>query len=84
MKTKKSAPKYANPKSVVKGGFRRVSKAELKALGYSSRSVLYTKQGVSAPSKFLTRADIRKVQQPLKEAELFKSFGFPQIKKERK
>lgn len=83
MKTNKSAPKYANPKSVVKGGFRRVSKSELKALGYSSRSVLYTKQGVTAPNKFLTRADIRKVQAPLKEKELFKSFGFPQVKKER-
>lgn len=83
MKANKKAPKYANPKSVISDGFRRVSKAELKALGYSARSVLYTKQGVTNPTKFLTRTDIRKVQQPLKEKELFQKFKFPQIKRER-
>lgn len=83
MKTKKSAPKYANPKTVVKGGFRRVTKSELKALGYSAKSALYTKADNRHPNKFLTRADIRKVQQPIKDTELFKAFRFPQIKKER-
>lgn len=83
MKTKKTAPKYAKPESIVKGGFRRVSKAELKSLGYSARSVLYTKQGVSHPTKFLTRADVRKVQQPVKDKELFNTFKFSQIKRER-
>lgn len=79
----KQAPKYAQPKQVVKSGFRRVTKSELKALGYSTKSALYTKAGVANPTKFVTRADIRAVQGPLKEKELFKSFGFPQIKKER-
>lgn len=83
MKTQKRAPKYSNVKQVVGGGFRRVSKAELKALGYSTRSALYTKAGVTHPSKFLTRADIRKVQQPLKDKELFQAFRFPQVTKER-
>lgn len=83
MKTNKSAPKYGNVKNVVRQGFRRVSKSELKALGYSTKSALYTKQGVTHPSKFLTRADIRKVQEPLKEKELFESFHFSQIKRER-
>ena len=83
MPTIKRAPKYANPKSVVKGGFRRVTKDELKALGYSTRSVLYTKIGVERPTKFLTRADVRKVQEPLKDAELFTLFHFPKISRER-
>lgn len=83
MRTQKQAVKYANPKGVVKGGFRRVTKQELKLLGYSTRSALYTKAGVTHPNKFLTRADIRKVQEPLKEKELFKTFRFPQVKKER-
>jgi hypothetical protein len=83
VRTNKSAPKYSNVKTVVKGGFRRVTKAELKALGYSTKSALYTKGDVSHPSKFLTRADIRKVQEPVREKELFQSFHFSQIKRER-
>lgn len=80
---KKLAPKYAKPKSVVQSGFRRVTKSELKALGYSTKSALYTKAGVEHPTKFLTRSQIRAVQTPLKEKELFKSFHFPQVKRER-
>jgi hypothetical protein len=81
--TIKQAPKYANAVGVVKSGFRRVSKAELKRLGYSQKSALYTKAGVANPKKFVTRADIRHVQEPLKEKELFQAFHFPQVKKER-
>lgn len=83
MKTKKLTRKYSDVKSVVKSGFRRVTKSELKALGYSTKSALYTKAGVTHPNRFLTRADIRKVQEPLKDKELFNVFKFPQIKKER-
>lgn len=60
MKTKKSAPKYAKPKTAVQSGFRRVRKSELKALGYSEKSALYTKADVANPTKFLTRAQITK------------------------
>lgn len=83
MKPIKSAPKYASPKRIVKGGFRRVKKSELQALGYSPKSVLYTKAGVSKPTRFLTRADIKKVQQPARDAEIFRNYPFPQVKKER-
>ncbi len=80
----KKITKYAKPAQVVKAGFRRVSKNELQALGYSKRSVLYTKSGVQFPTKFLTRADVVKVQKPLKEKELQQKFGsFSQIKRER-
>lgn len=80
----KRAAKYAKPASVVKSGFRRVSKGELKALGYSARSVLYTKSDVRHPTKFLTRADIVKVQRPLQEKELREKFGtFSKVKRER-
>lgn len=79
----KQAPKYSNPKAVVKGGFRRVSKNELKALGYSARSVLYTKAGVTSPNKFLTRSDIKKVQEPLRNLELSGKYKFGKIGRER-
>lgn len=55
----KQAPKYAQPKRIVKSGFRRVTKSELKALGYSPKSALYTKAGIEHPTKFLTRSQIK-------------------------
>ena len=75
--------KYANPKAVVKGGFRRATKSELKALGYSPRSVLYTKAGVKNPKKFITRADIRAVQRPAQIAEIEATNIFSQLKRDR-
>lgn len=73
MKPIKLAPKYAKPKAVVKSGFRRVTKSELKALGYSTKSALYTKAGVEHPTKFLTRSQIRAVQKPLREKQFVSS-----------
>lgn len=82
MPKKKVARKYAKPKSIVEGGFRRVTKSELRKLGYSERSALYTKADVKNPTKFVTRADIRKVQQPLLDAELA-DVPFHKLKRER-
>jgi len=79
---KRKAAKYSKPASIVKGGFRRVSKSELKALGYSTRSALYTKADVHVPTRFLTRADIRKVQRPALDAELAE-LPFFKLKRER-
>lgn len=56
----KKAPKYSDPKRVVKQGVRRVTKTELKKLGYSQRSVLYVPRNVKNPTKFLTRTDLKK------------------------
>lgn len=88
----KQAPKYVNPKTVIKSGFRRVSKSELKALGYSEKSALYTKAGIKNPSKFVTRAQITENLEYVSPANPYYQVKyerrsefreFPQIKKER-
>lgn len=79
----KRIQKYSNPKRVVKEGYRRATKSELKDLGYSPRSVLYTKKDVKNPTKFLTRADVSTVLKPLREKQIYSKFGFSEIKRER-
>lgn len=78
----KRIERYSNPERVVRGGLRRATKKELKRLGYSTKSILFTGKDVKNPTKFLTRAEVRKVQEPIKREELAKR-GIGYIKKER-
>lgn len=76
-------PKYKNPKNAIQRGIRRVTKAELAELGYSPRSVLYTSASAKKPKKILTRSDVKKYQEPLKDLKLRELFGFSKLKRER-
>lgn len=80
---KRQAPKYFRPSEIIKAGYRRVTKSELKDLGYSPRSALYTKAGIKKPKKFVTRRDIKIVKEPERLHRIAKGTPFRLIKSER-
>jgi len=53
-------PRYRNHESVIDAGYRRATKSELRRLGRSEKSVLYTSANTKRATRFFTRNDLYK------------------------
>lgn len=53
-------PRYRNVESIIDTGYRRATKSELRRLGRSEKSVLYTSANTKRATRFFTRNDLYK------------------------